>query len=76
MDVKCRIENSVEYLLDAWTTSDPDGTIPIKFSDQLAVILFAGAVCSVLNRYYVLGMKHERRRRKREMSRRFSVRGR
>jgi len=53
----------IEYLLKIWTTNI-DGDIPLKFSDELSVFFFGNDICRLLNKYYKLGIKDERKRRK------------
>ena len=62
----------INNLLKIWTI-DIDGDIPLKFEDELSAFFFGNDVCRLLNKYYTLEKKDERKRRKQKAIRRWKT---
>lgn len=68
--IEDKIGKEVEGLLRLWT-QNYEGHKPLKFQNKLAFAFFTMALIKVCKKFYRIGVKHERRKRKRKQTLRF-----
>lgn len=59
-----RIRDAITAHTDLWMTQDFDGSCPVNFEDQLAYAFYCVSLCKLVERFYNLGRKHERKKKK------------
>lgn len=67
---KRKIERKVQLLM-YWWTCKIDGDEPVKFEDELAFMLFSDSLFKMMWQMYRIGIKDERKRRKRKQTIKF-----
>lgn len=57
--IEKKISDSIINLINTWT-SDIDGDIPVKFSDELSLGLFYSDLYKTINKFVIISKKRER----------------